>query len=77
MRIDETLRIAKLIAEAIDYVRTKISGPGPFKNALAIPSEDRIQALLLTKSEDVLRLAEGVYSGDKGKSLEQFLAGRR
>ena len=45
----------------------------PFENALAIPSEDRIYALQVTKSGDVLWRAEGVYSEDKGKQLERFL----
>jgi len=48
----------------------------PFKNALAIPGEDRIYAVLVTKNGDVVWRADGVYTDEKGKSLEQFLAAR-
>ena len=46
----------------------------PFKKALGIESEDRIYALLVTTTGDVLWRSEGVYTEEKGASLDRFLA---
>jgi hypothetical protein len=48
----------------------------PFREALQLPSEDRIYALLLNKAGEVVWRADGDYCEASGKSLEKFLAGR-
>ena len=48
----------------------------PFKDTLKITSEKTIYALLLDRKGDVVWRAEGDYTEDKGKELEQFLAGK-
>jgi hypothetical protein len=46
----------------------------PFRNALALPSEDRIYALLLNKQGEVVWRAEGDYTEESGRSLTDFLS---
>jgi hypothetical protein len=48
----------------------------PFRDALQLPSEDTIYALLLNKAGEVVWRAEGDYNDASGKSLEQFLSTR-
>ncbi len=46
----------------------------PFEEALKIPSEDQVYALLLDRKGAVVWRAEGLYSEEKGRSLEAFLS---
>ena len=45
----------------------------PFKKSLALPSEDRIYAVMVDKSGKVLWREEGIFTADKGKALESAL----